>query len=137
MRTKIYEIPYELTVEWEPEVMAIIDTWTNQFVTLEEFKEAVFVKGVNHARANNGIAWIVNSKNATSVFNPEIQDFISSDIFPTFADIGIKYFITISPNDVIANLTVTKYKAKTGPAGLILVECDSTESAIEWLKENT
>lgn len=125
-----------MVVEWEPTAKAIIDTWTNQFITLEQFKEAVFIRGVNHAKANGGRAWIVNSKKAKSVFKSEIQDFITSDIFPTFAKIGIKYFITISPEDVVANLTVEKYKAKTGPAGLQLVECDSTEDAIEWLMKN-
>lgn len=136
MRTRIYKIPNKLTVEWEPEVNAIIDTWTNQFVTVEEFTHAVLTKGVNHAIENQGIAWIINSRNATSVFKQEIQALIESTIFPTFAKIGIKYFITISPKDVVANLSVKKYKAKTGPSGINLVECDSTEDAIEWLKKN-
>ena len=96
MRQKIFEIPNKLLVEWEPSAKAIIDTWTTYFVTLEEFKDAVLIKGVNYAKANNAQAWIVDSHKAKGVFSPEIQEFIASDVFPTFAKISAAPVLVLS-----------------------------------------
>ena len=136
MRTKIYEIPGKLKVEWESDVRAIVDTWTTYFVTLEEFREAVLVQGVNYAKANGGQAWIVDSHHAVGVFSPEIQDFIVSDVFPTFAKIGIKYFMTINAQDALTRITVEKYTAEAGPQGMKVLKGSSAAGAIEWLEKN-
>ncbi len=133
----VFSIPSKLDVHWNKEVRAIVDTWTTYFVTLDEFSEAVLEKGLKHAKANNGQAYIVDSSKAVGVFSKEIQDFIGSDIFPAFATNGIKYFITINTTDsATTRLTVKTYQAKTGPHGLQLVEVKSVEDAIAWLKEN-
>jgi hypothetical protein len=137
MKEKIFEIPGKLTVEWENEIKAIIDTWTNYTITLVQFKEAVMQKGVGHAIGKGVKAWIVDSSNATGAFPQEIQAFIGSDCFPMFAKIGVKYFVTIAPTkSAITKMVVSSYSAKTGPNGLKLVEVNSVKDAIEWLKNN-
>ena len=136
MRTKIYEIPNKLLCEWDNEAKAVIDTWTTYSVTLEEFKEAVLIKGVNHAKANGVQAWIVDSHKATGVFSKEIQDFIATDVFPTFASIGVKYFMTINAENAVTKLTVNQYSTKAGPHGMKVLSGSSAEGAIEWLKKN-
>ncbi|MBT9547933.1 MAG: hypothetical protein IV090_21265 [Candidatus Sericytochromatia bacterium] len=133
----IFSIPGKLEVSWNPEVFAIIDTWTTYHISLEDFRNAVLVKGLDHAKANHGKAWIVDSSKAVGVFSPEIQAFIGSDIFPAFAKNGIKYFITINSEvSTLTKLTVNRYKAQVGPHGLQLVEVASVDDAILWLKEN-
>lgn len=136
MRTKVYEIPDKLLVEWEPSVRAIIDTWTTYFISLEEFSNAVLIEGVNYAKAHNGQAWIVDSHKATGVFSSEIQDFIVSDIFPEFKRIGIKYFMTINAEDAVTRLTVNQYTTQAGPLGLKVLKGSSVEGAIQWLQKN-
>ena len=136
MRIKIYEIPNKLLVEWDPSIRAVIDTWTTYFVSLDEFREAVLVQGVNYAKANNGQAWIVDSHKAKGVFSDEIQNFIKTDIFPTFAEIGIKYFMTINAEDSVTRLTVNQYSAEAGPHGMQVLKGSNAEGAIEWLKKN-
>lgn len=131
----VYEIPGKLKVTWNDEAKAIIDTWTSYSVTLDEFKEAVLVQGVNHGKSHGVKAWIVDSSQAKGSFKQEIQDFIGSDVFPTFAKIGVKYFITIaSQESAITRMSIKHYQAKTGPNGLELVELPSAADAIEWLK---
>ena len=134
---KIHSIPGKLEVTWNEDVKAIVDTWVNYFVSLEEFKEAVLVKGLAHAKANGGIAWIVDSSKAELAFSPEIQNFIGTDIFPAFASNGIKYFITITSQvSALTRLNVHTYAAKTGPNGLQLVELNSVDDAVTWLRRN-
>jgi hypothetical protein len=136
MRTKIYEIPGKLNVEWEPDVKAIVDTWTTYFVTLEEFREAVLVQGVNYAKANGGQAWIIDSHSAKGVFSNEIHELIASDVLPTFAEIGIKYFMTIDAQDAVTRITVNQYTAQAGPHGMKILKGSSVPGAVEWLKKN-
>lgn len=134
---KIHEIPGKLTVTWNSDVKAIIDTWHSYFVTLEEFKQAVLVKSLNHAKANGGIAWIVDSHTAKGVFSEEIQKFIETDVFPSFAKNGIKYFMTINAENPLTRTTVNLYSQKVGPAGIKLLDGDSVQGAINWLKKNS
>ena len=133
---EIYNVPGKLTVTWEASVRAVVDTWTDYEVTVDEFKTAVLDKGIGYAKANDGQAWIVDSRKAVGNFSGECQDFIDSDIFPVFAAAGIKYFITIKAENPLTNLTVRSYQAKTDSHGLELVEVASVEDAVEWLKEN-
>ena len=133
----VYSISKKLTVTWNEEIKAIIDTWQSYFVTQFEFEQAVLVKGLNHAKANGGIAWIVDSSNARGAMPQFMINFIDTDIFPAFVENGIKYFITISEGATkIAKKTVSQYSQITEKNGLILVEVKSLEEAISWLKSN-
>lgn len=137
MATKIYTIPEKLDGYWIPEVHAIHDAWKNYSVQLSEFKEAVLVKGINHAKANKAHAWIVDSSVAKGVFSQDIQTFIGTDVFPTLAKNGIKYFITVLPQaSAVTKLTVRNFSEKAGPNGLKLVEVNTFEDAVNWLKKN-
>ncbi len=104
---------------------------------MEEFSEAVLVKGLNHSKQSNGRAWIVDSSKAEGAFSQEIQKFIETDIFPAFVKNGVKYFITINSKVApLTRLTVRQYSATAGPLGLQLVEVNSVADAKNWLKEN-
>lgn len=133
----IYEIPGKLDVKWNGDVHAVIDTWTSYSISLEEFKDAVLIKGVNFGRTHGVRAWIVDSSTAKGSFHQDIQNFIGSDVFPKFAEIGVKYFITITSSvSALTRITVRNYSAKTGPNGLQLVEVNSVEDAIAWLRHH-
>lgn len=137
MKSKLHSIPDKMDTFWISEVHAVLDQWITYSVSLADFKEAVLIKGVNYAKANNGVAWIVDSSTAKGAFSSEIQNFIGTDIFPTFAKIGIKYFITILPKEnAITKLTVKNYQSKVGPNGIQLVEVNSVDDAVEWLKQH-
>jgi hypothetical protein len=133
----IHEVEGRLTCSWNPEVRAIIDTWTSYAVTLEEFREAVLVKGLDYAKAHRGVAWIVDSSQARGAFTQEIQAFIGTDVFPAFARNGIKFFITITSTvSAITKLVVSTYSSKVEGNSMKLVEVGSVEKAIEWLRVN-
>lgn len=137
MRTKTHEIPGRIVQEWDDEVKAIIDHWENYFITLDQFKEVIMNYGVNYAKDHGVKAWIANSYHASGAFPQEIQDYIGSDCFPMFAKIGVKYFITINSKvSSITKMTVKNYASKTGPNGLQLVDIDTLEDAIAWLKSH-
>lgn len=136
MAVPVFEVPGKISVTWEPGVRAIVDTWTTYNVSLAEFKEAVLVKGVGQAKAGRAQAWIVDSSAAKGAFSQEIQAFIGSDVFPTFAAIGIKYFITVTSQSAVTKMSIASYTAKAGPHGLKLVEASSAQGALDWLKAN-
>ena len=134
---KIFSIPGKLEVNWNGDVKAIVDTWSDYSVSLADFSDAVLNQGLKHAKANGGIAYIVDSSKAVGVFSDEIQKYIETDIFPAFAAGGIKYFITInSEASALTNMTVNSYASKAGPLGLQLVELKSADDAVMWLKAN-
>jgi hypothetical protein len=134
---KISSIPGKLECEWRDDVKAVVDTWTTYAVTKNEFRDAVLVKGVSFAGPRRVRAWIVDSSKAVGTFSQEIQEFIGTDIFPSFARIGVKYFITInSKASALTKMTVASYSAKAGPSGLKLLEVASADDAVAWLKAN-
>ena len=133
----VYNIGGKLEVKWLPEVKAITDKWHSYAVTLNEFQKAVMDKGLNYAKASNGRAWIADSSEAKGVFSKDIQDYINSDVFPNFSKNGIKYFITIKPKNSLTDLSVKKYSEKVGPNGMKLVETNSLDEAVNYLKFNS
>ena len=135
---KIYEIKDKLVGEWNSDAKAIIDTWTNLFhLTLSDFKEAVFNKGIKFAKSNNGQAWIVDNTNAKGVFSQDIQTFLKEEGFKMFKENGIEYFITInSKANPLTNMTASRYKATALKSGLQQIELHSVADAIMWLKVN-
>ncbi len=134
---KLYSIPGKLETSWCQEASCVVDTWTSYSVSLDEFKKAVMENGLEYAKVNKGVAWIVDSSTAKGVFSQEIQEYIGSEVFAAFAENGIKYFITITSQvSAITKMTVSSYSSQVGPNGIRLVEADSVENAIEWLKLN-
>ncbi|MER2564592.1 MAG: hypothetical protein ABTQ32_27945 [Myxococcaceae bacterium] len=132
--TPIHQIAGKLTVQFEPSLKAVVDTWTSYFVTLDEFRDAVLVKGMGYAHPRGVQAWIVDSSRAKGAFSPECQAFIASDVFPSFAKHGVKYFITINSESAVTKMTVREYQSKAGPHGLKLVEVKNLSDALEWLR---
>ncbi len=132
----LYSIPGKLEGEWNADAKAVVDTWTNYVVSLDDFKKAVLETGVPYAKANGGQAWIVDSSTARGAFPQDIQAFIGSDVFPAFTANGIKYFITITPESAVTKMSVSSYASKAGPGGLQLVEVASVDDAVAWLKAN-
>ena len=134
----VHELPGKLKVEWDPSARAIIDHWTNlALTTLAEFQTAIMEKGLKHAAANQGHAYIVDNSGAKGAFSQEIQAYIGAEVFPAFARNKIKYFITIpSAESSLTNMAAKKYQAKVGPNGIQLVEVPSVAEALRWLAEH-
>ena len=137
MMDLVHEIPGKLRVHWINDVKAILDTWQSYFVTLTQFREAVMDKGLTHARAYMGKAWIVDSSKAKGAFPEEIQHFIETECLPAFAKHGIRHFMTISSASAVTNLSIGNYTSKLGPAGIQLVEAVSVDGAVKWLSANS
>ena len=135
MDMDVHSIPGKLEVTWRDDVKAIVDTWTNYHVTLDEFRDAVLGKGLGFGRRWGVRAWIVDSTHATGAFPQEVQDFIGSDVFPTFKKEGVEYFVTVLPKSALTKMTVKRFSEKTGPAGLKLVEVHSLEDAVSFLMQ--
>ena len=121
----------------DTDVKAIVDTWFNYNVTLDQFKEMLMEKGLEKAKSERCIAWIVDSSGATGAFSQEIQEYIESDVFKAFAENGIQYFVTIPPKSAITKMVVERYSAKAGPMGVQILEVPNLDEAKKWLKENT
>lgn len=133
----VFEIPGKLQVFFDTDHHTIIDKWINYGVTLQQFEEAVIKKGLPYAKSNNGKAWIVDSSEAKGAFSQEIQDFIASTVFKKFSENGIKFFITITSQSAVTNLSIKNYQSKLGPHGIKLVEASNIKDALQWLKTNS
>ena len=134
--TLIHEIPGKVRVTWNKDCQAVIDTWENYYVRIDEFHDAILVKGLDHSKLHGGRAWIVDSSKAEGKFAKNLLDYIGTDVFPALVKHGIKYFITIKPkHSPVAAFNVTAYSTKTHAAGLKLVEMENLDQALDWLKQ--
>src|ERR1700688_4980854 len=61
---KIHEIPGTLVVEWNDDVKSMIDTWSSYMITVPQFREAILEKGLGHAKAHGGRAWVMDGTKA-------------------------------------------------------------------------
>jgi len=131
---KVHEIPGTLTVEWNDEAKTMIDTWSTYIITVPQFREAILRKGLSHAKANGGRAWVMDATKAKGAFPPDIQKLIETEVFKAFAGIGIKYFVTIKSGSMVTNMSIKSFTAHLGPNGIQMVEVPDQNNAIAWLK---
>lgn len=133
----IHDIPGVLLVEWNDETRAMIDNWSSYTIQVPQFREAILEKGVAYAKAHGGRAWVMDATNAKGAFPAAVQKLIETEVFKTFAAIGVKYFITIkSAGSAITNMSIRSFTAHLGPCGIQMVEVPDQKSAIAWLKQH-
>lgn len=128
----ITDIKDKLDVSWHPDVRCVLESWTNLDVELEEFRKAVFVKGINHSKASQGQAWIFDASKAQGSFNPAVQGFIDDNRFDALAWVGAKYFITVNP--AVSEMTLNPDTESS--RGIQRVEAPSADAALAWLRSN-
>jgi hypothetical protein len=131
----IFEIPAIVSVFWVPEARAIVDRWLSYGISVDDFRTATLLKGLSHAKANNGHAYIVDSSTARGAFLPEVQLLIETEVFPAYAKAGIRWFLTVKSDSHLTNLAINRYTSKLGPNGIQLVDVESVEKGIEWLEQ--
>ena len=128
----IYSIDNKLDVSWYPEIRTVLESWKDYNVELEEFRKAVFVKGINHAKASQGKAWIFEPSAAPGAFNPDVQEMIDRDRFAALGWTGAKFFITVNS----AATAVSEVQAASDATrGVQLLEAPSVDAAVAWVKE--
>ena len=79
----------------------------------------------------------MDATKAKGAFPPEVQTLIETEVFKTFASIGVKYFMTIkSAGSAITNMSIKSFTAHLGPCGIQMVEVPDQKTAIAWMKEH-
>ncbi len=136
MRSKVYEIPNKLIIEWDSEANVMVATWLTYMVTFEEYKKAIYNNGLEIVKRHKAIGWIVDSSKAKGAFSTEIQNFIKDVVFPADVKLGVKYFITIDSESAITNLNVNRYSVSADSNGIKVIKTDSVEAALDWLKQD-
>ena len=126
----IFSIQDKLVADWNPEIRSVVEIWSDYELVLEDFRKAIFVKSINHAKASQAKGWIFDGSQAKGAFSEEIQAFIDGNRFPAFAWAGLKYFVTINPSVSEA----TKVETSQDTRGLEWVELPSIEAAAQWIK---
>lgn len=128
----IYSIDNKLDVSWYPEIRTVLESWKDFNVELEEFRKAVFVKGINHSKASQGKAWIYNADGVAGTYPADVQEMVDRDRFAALGWTGSKYFITVNP----AATAVTEVQAASDATrGVQLLEAPSVDAAVAWVKE--
>ncbi|MFZ3213523.1 MAG: hypothetical protein WA188_18620 [Terriglobales bacterium] len=85
----VHEIPGILRVEWNNEAKTMVDTWSSYAINVPQFREAILERGVDYAEAHGGRAWVMDATKAKGAFPAEIQKLIETEVFKTFASIGV------------------------------------------------
>lgn len=134
---KVLEIPRKMTCNYHEEASAMIDTWESFVVSKDDFKHYILDKALSFARSKNVKAWIIDATRSKGVFTKELLSFIENEVHPTFFKNGIKYFISIKPQEsAFAELTEKSYTNSLSNSGLRLITCSTIDEAIEWIKNN-
>lgn len=134
MKSLIYEIPGKLQGHHIPNQRVMIDTWTSLHVKKEEFESTIFDQGIPFGYQNGVNAWIVDTSRSSGVFNKEVQGFIDSDVAPTMARKGIKFFFVVTPESALARMTAKNVlKLNDKQIGMQTIEVGSQQEALDML----
>lgn len=137
MKTKIHSIPGTMDTYWVSDVNAVLDVWKSNTINQKDLDQALLIEGMQQLKTNNGNAFILDESETTTPITQEMQNHLGTDIFPSLAKNGVKYFITVLPTQKNkARTPVKNIHSKTGPNGIQLLEVNNTDDAIEWLKQH-
>lgn len=126
----IYSIDGKVDITWHPAIRTVVESWTDYSnVELEEFRKAVFVKGINHSKASQGLGWIFDGSQAKGEFPADVQAMIDNDRFPALGWVGAKYFININP----AVSEVTMQPGTEATRNVQSGEAPSVQAALDWI----
>ena len=138
MKQEIYQIPGKMSGSHDIQINAIIDSWQNLLVSLDEFKKTVYDQGISYAKQNKVETWIVDTSDALGTFKPDIQEFIESTVAPKCTEIGIKYFFVVLPKSAISKLSARKIaKINANQEGMQTIEVGSVNEALSLLQKVT
>lgn len=133
----IHTIPDRVKITWRDDINAITEAWTSCDVTVDEFKEAILIKGLGYARDHAARAFIVDTSLCTDSFSGEVEEFIKTTLLPALADNLIKYYITTDLNfHEIAKAGISSLPRESGPGSLETLHVHGIKDAVMWLKEN-
>jgi hypothetical protein len=127
----ITSIDGKLDVSWHPEILTVLESWSDYDVELESFRKAVFVKGINHIKASRGKAWIFDPGSATGSFGPEVQAMIDADRFAALGWTGAKI---LRDNQSRSDGNLGQYRYRKHPRCSQRVEAPSVDGAMAWIK---
>ena len=126
----IFSLDHKVDVSWHPEVAAVLETWQDCDVDLESFRKAVFVKGINHAKASQARAWILDTSAASGPFSAEVETMIAENRFPALAWVGARWWVEIDPTLSASEVTPGSEATRQ----LTCVRVPSQAEAFAWLK---
>ena len=128
-------VPGKVVSSWLPEERVVIDTWESFFISLPDFRTAIFETALPAAVALGADAWIVDTHDARGVFSDDVQHFIATKGHALFAERGIRYFITVRPRRTAPGLSLQHVEDTVGPAGMQLVTVDSVDAALAFVRK--
>lgn len=132
--TPFASVPGKVVSSWLASEHTVIDAWESFFITLADFKKAIFDTALPQAAKLGATAWIVDTSKAKGVLADDVLAFITGQGHALFAAKGIKHFITVRPKSATAALSFQRVEKVVGPSGMQLVTVDSVEAAIEFLR---
>ncbi len=126
-----------LTVEWNEELQAVVDTWFSYSISEDEFQEAILENGLSYAKSKDCHTWVVDSSIAIGVLPERVHAFIESTVIPSFSNAGIKRFVSISSDkSVLTQMNVDRFCEGMQNNGVQVHRFQDFESAKRWLKQN-
>ncbi len=138
-KIEIYSIPGKMVGHHYPEINTIVDTWTSSlFVSLEDWKATVFDIGItDYAPKNDVKNWIIDTRQARSVFPPAVQEFRKNIAKPELEKNGVKRLFVVLPSSGIGKFSAAKTaELYDGDEGLNGYDVETLEQAINIIKKD-
>jgi len=133
---KVGKVGYTAWDEKNRVIIQVIDSL--MYVTLEDIEYSCLKISFPFARENNAFAWIIDLSNTTGVLLPNYYDFLEEKIFSKLHETPIRYYFPINTSkSFVSQHSARKYYSKVTKYGVQLIEVNSIEEALEWLKNNS
>jgi hypothetical protein len=133
-RVQFAAAPGKVVSYWVQAERVVVDEWESFFISLAEFRKAIFDTALPQAKQYGATAWIVDTRAARGVLPDDVQAFIGDAGHRLFAAAGIKHFITVRPKSATAALSLQRVEKQVGPNGMQLVCVGSLDEAFQFLQ---
>lgn len=118
-----------LTVSWDSEIDCVYVVW-KAYVEGENFRYGL-EQGLGLLKEKHSSKWLADLRKLRVVKLAD-QDWMVSEWLPRAQKAGLKWTATIMPSDILAQMSVSRVKAKAEDNGAAYF--DKLEDARQWLR---
>lgn len=105
-----------------------------KYVPSDEFK-LILEKVFELSKQNSCKVILPNMKNM-KVIPDDVQEWIKNDWFPRMIGIGVKTYVMVNPDSVIAKSTTANIDVKPDEYGITSVFVSGLQEAKDWISKN-
>ncbi len=123
-----------VSIEYDPQRFLFKHTWNDRTIemSVNKYKETVLLVN-NWVKKLETKVHLVDTSRFAFVMEPEVQEWVAQQVFPTLLEKGVKKLAFLIASDFFAQVSIEQFVEENHTAPVQTLYFDDEQKALEWL----